>query len=460
MTADQGWRIPYTNLRWMGFGPRSRNRTQTIVPNDNRKQAKKYLLDAAGKIAKDYAKKSFPSAAKFAGAARRAMRIAKGKSTPYNYRTSGRYQGKFKKVTRKGTFTKFDLYNKIGVVQNTETNGNESDANTVYIINEVLNSADVIKYIVGAILRRLIEKAGIRIEGSDKCPFGNGAANQTEYKITLTKFDKRTDVLTDETFDVLAASTFDDCVDHFVNEFEQYSAGHGDFDNKNTIELHKFTLYFNAGTDKGIILSTMLMNETFIDIYGTSQMKVQNRTKAIGEGDPFDAENINNNPLQGWSYLFNGVPKAKGNSVTLGGPGVYTNFERMRYPNGISSFGGSDAGQGIHIKEPPVPRQFWNCRKASKIKIDPGVIKKFSASAFKRGNVLRVLKSIRLQCDVNGTYSTYSIFPVQMIALEDMINANAEEVISVQYEVERKLGIKCWSKQKKFYTTDHDMRTN
>lgn len=389
----------------------------------------------------------------------RALRGKKSRAKAQRYVTTGHWGGKFKKVTRAGARTKFDKFNKVGVVHSTETIGSVSDQDVVYVLNEVINSRDVIKFIVAAVLRKLIEKAGIRVEGMDRSPFeqDGGSTNEITYNITILRQNQLTGSVTTTTKTVLVTDTFNDIVDFFKNIFEQYCAGYGELDNANLDELYKITLWTGVVADS-TILSQMLFNEMFIDIYGTSQLKVQNRTKATGGSE--DAENINNNPLQGWSYLFNGVPKPKANGrVTLGTNSATYAFERMVYPKGVSQFGGTTPGLGADFKEPPFPKQFWNVGKASNIRLEPGQMKSFQWNKSKSGNILRILKAIRLQLDGAGSYSTYSIFPVQMIALEDVINANAAETISVQFEVQRVLGVKCWSKEKRYFTTDYELRT-
>lgn len=385
----------------------------------------------------------------------------KAAGSPKVYNTSGHWQGKFKRVTKAGARTKFDTYNKVGVVHSTETIGSVTDNDCVYIVNEVINSRDVIKYMVAAVFRKLLEKAGIRVQGMDRSPFDKeaGDSNELQYHITVIRQNHFSGAQTVTTKDILAADSFNDMVDFFKNLFEQYCSGFGELHNQNMDEPHKVTLWTGPNDGSTVtILSQMLFNEVFVDIYGTAQLKVQNRTKATGGSE--DAENINNNPLQGWSYLFNGVPKAKANGRITGGANAATvYFERMAYPKGVQTFGGNLVAMAPDFKEPPFPKQFWNCFKASNIRLEPGAMKMFATRKSKRGNFLKILKSIRLQLDLTGGYSTYSIFPVQMIAMEDVINANAAETISVQYEVQRVLGVKCWTKEKKYFTTDYELRT-
>lgn len=375
--------------------------------------------------------------------------------------TNGMYQGRVRRVTRKGARTRFDKYNRSGVVHSSETIGSVTDQDCVYIMNEVINSRDVVKYMVAAVFRKLIEKAGIRVTGMDRSPFDKdaGDANELQYHITVVRQNMVSGASTSTTKDILAGDSFNDIVDFFKNLFEQYCSGFGELNNQNVDEPQKVTLWTGPNDGSSVtILSMMFFNEVFIDLYGTSEVKVQNRTKAT-DNNAGDIENVNNNPLQGWNYLFSGVPKPKGNSRITGGTNSATVlFERMPYPKGVSQFGAALA-LSPDFKEPAMPRQFWNCPKASRVVLEPGAIKKFQWAKKKLGNFLKILKAIRLQLTADGLWATYSIFPVQMIALEDVINANAAETITVQFEVQRMLGVKCYVKEKKYFTSDYELRT-
>lgn len=368
--------------------------------------------------------------------------------------TDGGFAGKVR-VSRKFVRNSFDSYNKYGCVEVRESLGNVTDPDSVYIINESVNTRDAIFYMIGAFMRKLIEKAGLRITGYNSAIVtGNaGATNETPYSMRVISQNVVSGAETIVTFTILANSSFGEMVTFFVPTFEEYSAGYGRFSTSNSNELYKAA--FIQGTETPIVLADMLFNETFVDIMSKSDMKVQNRT--VATGGSADAENVSNNPLQGRLYLFRGVPKPKANGRDISGTnGALYPFERIGYPAGRSAFGGNLAGLGTDLKEPPFPKLFWNCYKAGSIRLDPGQIKQYSVVAKKKGNILKMLKSLRLNMDsVGSPFSTYSVFPVQMIALEDVINANAAENINVQYEIQKTIGVKCWAKQKKYFRTHH-----
>lgn len=376
------------------------------------------------------------------------------------YVTKGRYVGQFKKPTKRGVKTGFDSYNRRGVVSVNEIIGSVTDQDCVYLLNEVFNSRDVIYYIAAAMIRKLVEMGGGRVTGNTEPVFTvtDGETSSPAYHIRLTKENTVTGARQTNDYTFVAATEFQDIVEFFRNEFENYCSGYGELSNDNVREFVRLDLLYGNIDEAQDIRATMFFNETFIDMKGVSEMKIQNRTKATGGSE--DAENINNNPLQGRSYLFMGIPKPKGNGRVIGGTnGSLFAFERLPTTKGVSNFGASTGGLNANMREPPDPRLFWNCKKSTKIRLEPGDIKSYWASQSVSGNVLKLLKKIRLQLDAGGQFHTYTYFKVQMIALEDVINANAAETISIQYEVERKLGVKCFTKQKKFYKTEYHLQT-
>lgn len=371
---------------------------------------------------------------------------------PRNYGVQAGYGGMVT-ATRKGMNNRFDKFNRYGCVETRESLGNVTDADCVYIMNESVNTRDAIFYICGALLRKLFEKAGLRISGYNSAVVSNnaGTSNVTPYTVRMVSQNTVTGAVTNDDNSIAANESFGEVVNSFMPTFENYSAGFGRYSTSNSVELLKVVFY--QGTDEPIVLSELYFNEVHVDILSQSDLKVQNRTQATGGST--DAENISNNPLQGRTYVFRGVPKPKANSSDIGGTnGALYPFERIGYPSGTSDFGGNTGGVGTDLKEPPLPKLFWNCYKSGGIRLEPGQIKQFRVVAKKSANILKMLKAMRLQMDsAIAPFSTYSVFPVQMIALEDVINANAAENISVQYEIQRTLGVKCWVKEKRYFRT-------
>lgn len=383
--------------------------------------------------------------------------ISTGSAKSYRtYQTTGGYRGRFRKASRRGTKSTYDIYNKYGVVDINEIYGSVSDQTCVYIVNEVINTKDAIYYMIAAMLRKLIEKAGGRVTGNTSAVFSttSGATSAANYIIRLQTQNSATGVASTTDYTFTTATQFQSIVEAFRSYFESYCAGYGKADNSNTIEPVRFILINGSTPSTESVQSEMYFNETFVDIKGKSEIKVQNRTLATGGSG--DAENVNNNPIQGRSYIFKGVPKPKANAfIQAGTNGALYAFERLDYPNAVSTFGATaSAALDQNMREPPAASLFWNCKKSAKVRLEPGMIKSFYESDYMSGNVLALLKKMRLQTTADGGLTNYSVMKIQMIAFEDVINANAEELISVQYEIERTIGVKCREKQQKYYKTE------
>lgn len=378
------------------------------------------------------------------------------KRSAIRYATSGSYGGKVKYSKKSNGF---DIYNQKGVVNVTEATGQLNDPNCVYLMNEVVSSRDLIFYATASVLRKLFEKAGSRITGFDDAVMtvNAGGTSTDDFTVRYIKQNHLTGAQTIMDYHLISTSTFFNVCDFFRNEFEQYCAGYGELSNQNLDEPLKLLLCRGKTTEEvntnEDVRSVLLLNECEIYIKGTSEMKYQNRTKATGGST--DAEDINNNPLQGLIYEFAGVPKPKANGAVVGGTngGLFA-FERMLYNFSATGIQATSSGMDTTTREPVAGHLFWNCRKTGKVRLEPGQVKSQWGSVTKQKMFLKLLKSIRLQLTAAGQWSSYSIFPVQMVGLEDVINANAAENISIQWEIQRNLGCMCVEKPYR-YTKSH-----
>jgi hypothetical protein len=352
------------------------------------------------------------------------------------YHTQGKYVGRFQK---KGKVNEMAVYVAKGFVNTDEIAGTASDPDCVYLTTAALDPYAAITYAVQALYRKLLEKAGMRVSSSSEIIPGRAPEDARDHVFRLLGSQEGTSA--DEIIvyrqEAVAGSTIASLVNSatVLNAFMQYSSGAlmtaGVGADSTTIELTRFQLYFdNSNTDQDMFLAEIDLREEVLHFHGAANIKVQNRTLATGGSA--DAEDVNNNPLEGRMYSFNGIPKCK----------VYESFpiNIMSVNRGVqlvrsAQFGGAS----IPLKEPPLPKIFWNCSSASKIKLNPGDIKNAVVKHSGSVKFLTWLKRIRLGYGTTGGGfgTTYSIFKTNMIALEDMINLSASSNISIAYEVNR-----------------------
>lgn len=375
------------------------------------------------------------------------------------YVTKGQYVGKFKTPT-KTSGRKLLPYNKQGLVFVKELTGTVSDPDVVYIVNAVINSYDVITAVVGAALRILFEKAGIRITGfSDDIAPANMAVSRGEMTVRLLTMNKYSNAVVTYDEIVSAGTSLSTLVTAFFNPFILWASG---FDNSsgagtagNLVEPQKFILYANQDADTSIQtqMSEINFDECEVSLHGSAQMKVQNRTKsATGSGDEQD---VSNNPLQGRLYHFKGVPRPKNNVLSNSSTAQMAAFSALPVDVGVKTLVGATDFGTTDFKEPQPPTAFFNCTRSSFVRLEPGAIKQYDVKYDSVHAMPHLFKMLRVQYGINTSeYSTnYTIFPVQMIGLEDVINVNLLENISIAYEIERILAVKVSAKAKKFCRT-------
>lgn len=392
----------------------------------------------------------------------------KGVRKLLRYAGDGTYKGSFGR--RRRNFGKTMLpYNRDGVVETSEISGTVSDPDAVYLINHVVPPYKVIKMLSRSIFRKLFEMANIRITGLDDVlsdPAGSGPSADS----FLIEYGSATSggTITTGTVSLANTDTLRTVADSstFVNWLLNYSSG---YDNSsaagNTSNLFTpayLKLYTTHAAGAELVQQALIhLSEVTVDMVAFSEMKCQNRMLgAIGDPAPAaESDNVGANPLQGIQYMFQGVPRPKqlleGVATTKG-----LRFSQLSVDDGIKFISGAACVNDF--KEPISPQFFWNCKSASKIRLNPGEIKSFYARASRKMGFLKLLKALRVQYGVstavayNNFETNYSIFPCQMISLEDLINVNANHNISVSYELERTIGVKVEVRKKKFCRTYYE----
>lgn len=377
---------------------------------------------------------------------------------PQKWATRGHYQGRFAKLSKRSGRS-YDKFNRSGWHTVVENIGSVTDVDCCYLMNSSANSKDVLYYTLAALIRKLFQIGGIRLTGINESVGATtgGATSGINLLVRLVSINLQTglETATPAAYPVTTLVLVSDIVTYFMPFVEDYCAGAGKASDFNMEAPYKIVLLDAVPTTVAyeVVRSEILLHECDAFIKTKSVMKVQNRTKATGGSE--DAENINNNPLQGKIYWFQGLPKPKNiGKRNAGLNSAVFPFLRMPYPNEVFGFGSSTGGFDPEFREPPSPGHFYNCKMSAKVRLEPGAIKTYTVHGARGQNILKLWRSLRIERNASSTFIQHSSFPCQMIALEDVINANAAENISVQYEVERELGAFV-SIKKKMWTKTH-----
>lgn len=360
--------------------------------------------------------------------------VAKQTSRKRVYHTKGQYVGKFKKSGKKNELA---MYTAKGFVNTDEIAGTVSDPDCVYLTTASLDPYACIAYAIEALYRKLLVKAGLKVSSKGEIIPARAPEDARDWVIRLLASQEGTgaDEIIVYRQETTAASSINSLVNTttVLNAFMQYSSGvlmtTGSGSDSATVELTRLQLYFKNTATEDMFVCELDLREETIHYYGKAYVKVQNRTLATGGSA--DAEDVNNNPLEGRMYYFDGIPKCKVyESFPINIMGVNRGVQLVR----AAQFGGA----AVALKEPPLPKIFWNCKSASKIVLNPGDVKKASVKVEGQLRFLTWLKRIRLNYGTTpGFGTTYSIFKTNMIALEDMINLSASSNVSVAFEVNR-----------------------
>jgi len=381
---------------------------------------------------------------------------------PYKrpYKQTARRAGKFKKPSRRSG-RGLDKYHRNGVSMTEETTSSGTDANCLYIMAETVSAYRLVEYTIGALIRKLFGKAGIRIPGWDDNPYsimmGSALAGDDTlaYQVNLIQKDVSTSGLSMFTAQSFTYNTLNKLVAFFVPEVLQWMSGYGLNNAGNDKELIGFTLT-KAVSATGLPstfmkLSEIAFDECVLEFSGNLNLKVQNRSTSATLGT--DAEDVSATHVEGRLYTFNGIPKPKNNynQVVAATAGAYK-FSQFYVGNyGVEVFNPSNMDPTF--AEPPPPSAFWNCKKSSKVNMGPGEIKNFFMKYHRRNiNPIKLWKSIHYMTTDSGTndFYTYNIMPTVMLAIEDVINLNGASEITLAFEAERKLSVLCNERRKQF----------
>lgn len=380
----------------------------------------------AVKSAKNWASRKFQSYVN--------KKLAPKKRT--RYYTQGKFVGKFRAATAKSG-RKWTEFNKKGINVVNEITGTVADPDCVYMSVTAIEPNDCISRIADAIIRRMLEKAGYRVNSYDD-PLSVGSTEELKLELEV----ESPTGITVTNFGIVATyGALSNCTTTWSGLYialRDYSCGYTTGavgDSGNLTEFGQLRMMRrHADNDSFVLAASMHMKEIEVLVKGKMELKVQNRTKAA-DGSA-DAEDVSSNPLQGRLYYFRGIPRPKNNTVAQ-------NVWQMCPINGSGVRSIAAATLYGDSKEPMNPNYFWNCTSSSKVRLDPGDIKNCKLNCEKKMNLLTLLKKMRLQFGTESqSYSVnYNIFPHLMLALEDVINVSPTENIAVAFEAERTLGV-------------------
>lgn len=361
---------------------------------------------------------------------KRTVRVGPSKKKA-SYVTRG-YVGKFTKRKRVGKTTK---HLKMGSLKMrdaggafTSEDGGAVDRKVLYVGHSCMNRDQIIQALGRAVLRALLKQAGIDlVSWEDNLRTGN-----TLY-CEVFSFDG----VQDTSEGGSGTGTF-----FSGNKYAEFAAALSTAivarvgAAQQTVEYTRVVLWNDApGLSDNIAMAQINLKNARLDMYFASKLSLQNRTVSSAGGST-DAHSIENNPLQGYRYKFNGnVPVQRATMSTR------TANELAPLGNtGLVSYVPSDP-EDLRLWQRPVKPQFFtNVKYASRVMINPGQIKSSFVSyqrSMSFSSFINMFKDNLFQAKLPSTDAVKtSIGASEVIGLEKMLDSRTtgEPVISIGYE--------------------------
>jgi hypothetical protein len=198
----------------------------------------------------------------------------------------------------------------------------------------------------------------------------------------------------------------------------------------NVLEPYKLTLFREEGNTTIFYQHEAVLELSYeeITVFAKSDLKIQNRT--LSATNSTDRDDITNNPIVGYEYKFSsGCPRTKNNAAYK--------LASVQEPSGLITCRSAELANGY--REPPPRGLFWNCEAYAKVHLEPGEIKKSTVYYKRSMNLLKLMKSCNF-CFGDNLKQINLFGKASLIALEDIINVNPANNVSVAYEINREFG--------------------
>lgn len=366
---------------------------------------------------------------------RRAAARAAAKARLKTQGGGGRYRGRFKKAVRK-VDNRWTPYARNGYVDTQECNGVVADPNCVYVGHTAQATSMTITNLARSLIRTLFYKTikHDAVNYSEEIPGLAFDDTSNVFKINLLYIVVSTGVVSVE---ASHTTSNNDTIDVISNSFKPvlytYSAGNTSANDTNIKQPYKMEMYIRDGnvTTFWNYQGCINLNECMVHVKAVSEMKIQNRSLSATGG--VDGNDINNSPIHGYRYVTNGLPRSRDKLLNI--LGTVNGFKGV-----ITKRAAELDSAGVNYTEPPLPKTFINNSKSAKVKLDPGDIKKSILYYQKKMSFNSYLRNLQYLADTASDQIAKNTGTCEVFALEDQINVNSTQNISIAYEVNRKVG--------------------
>jgi len=358
----------------------------------------------------------------------------------------GRFKGKPSKAGAKGLIAKAF---KNGYHMTKETYGTVVDPHCAYIGHNTMDYTLLARTLSGAILRKLLEKAGIQVSSANvELPLiSTGESGPSGFLLIMIFRNNVTGGGVEVLYEIpdnvdlkglVNGNTF------LIDYLRGWLINSGPQVNDELNEIRLYERVAPLPDDERRLRCRLDLTKESLTIVVKSQLRVQNRTKGDSATADADADRVDNTPVDGKLYTFKHAHAKLAAKTTT--PDLLVRFNSMP-PNGLVLARGSQ-NYTETLEEPPNQTIFTNCKGTQRVHLNPGDIKDCHISHVYKGTFSTLLSKLRAKSTTDlgvGTprYYSYGVpGKMQMVVLEEMIRSITSNSVILVYE--RNLEIGCY----------------
>lgn len=350
-----------------------------------------------------------------------------------------------------------------GYVQMTQEFGKVEDPNSVYITHGTWHLNNIVQALTGAILRKLITKAGFYPESDmTVLPFNNQfSANFAEFHASYQQIGNIDAPLTAiANYPTSANTTLSDVITGWTS-FTTYLKDQltGVFQNSYLYMVSLLTV--DASGRQHVMASIDLQSLHFV-LPVVSKLRFQNRTLPAATGSTPSTDRSDVQPIRTTSYMFNnGSPKLKLTNPRVGLGPLYnfvsniqlsTNYQTGLLLNRGQTLNATGLGDDSHrYDEPPPSKIFNNMKGRYQQVVDPGIIKYSIVKHVYKGTLANICTKLKPQV-VTGTFESKLVQTVPgkccLLVMDEFLRTETSNPISISFEYENKVGCTVYEKHK------------
>jgi len=350
------------------------------------------------------------------------------------------YSGRFNKRTKpKSNF--YDQSKRYGYHVGIETYGAVNDPNTVYVHHSTCQMRSHVKALMGAIIRKGFELAGMPVGNKDEELTVSALNLSSGLILSYITINPITAVVVETDYVVPDNATLNSVIDAFTamdtHLFDYMRNGI----NTDPLKFVVYTIDQAPVLNRKNVASTVNIPNLHVKIVSSSLIKLQNRTLGdIAASTDLNTERSDNQPVLCYNFLLgSGDMRLKYMTGTPTG-NMSENLLQGCALSGPSLIRAAEFASVVSGQQnAPSSHKFANCSKVGKSILQPGQMKQSLVYHKFSGLLVNVLK--RMRCQVITNDYVYGIQGrSELIVIEEKMRTAGSNKVTISYEREYQTG--------------------